>query len=173
MKFGAGPLETRQERICSKRFVILIVSFLFFSTFGPEVFWLQTAEAASAPAARVKPTQKKRAPQRSANNRSPSARKAMRGTASWYGPHFDGKKTASGEIFDQEKLTAAHKTLPLGSKALITNLQNGNSVEVEINDRGPYVGERVIDVSYAAARELGLIEAGVAPVRIELVEETS
>jgi rare lipoprotein A (peptidoglycan hydrolase) len=101
-----------------------------------------------------------------------SKKKTLRGTASWYGPEFDGKKTASGEIFDQEKLTAAHKTLPLGSKAIVTNLKNGNSVEVEINDRGPYVGRRVIDVSYAAAKELGLLESGLAPVQIELLHET-
>lgn len=176
MKFGAGPLEARQERISSKWFVVLIVSllqsYLFFPTSGPEGFWLQTAEAASAPTVRAKPTQKKRASQRPPSNHGPAVKKALRGKASWYGPHFDGKQTASGEVFDQEKFTAAHKTLPLGSKAIVTNLQNGNSVEVEINDRGPYVRERVIDVSYAAARELGLIESGVAPVRIELLEET-
>ncbi len=91
-----------------------------------------------------------------------------RGEASWYGPGFHGRKTASGERFDQQKLTAAHMELPLGTKAVVTNLENGRSVEVEINDRGPYVPGRAIDLSKAAARELGMIEAGVAPVLVEV-----
>jgi rare lipoprotein A len=95
------------------------------------------------------------------------------GHASWYGPNFHGKKTASGEIFDQGKLTAAHKTIPLGTKAKVTNLQNGNTVEVEINDRGPYIGQRVIDVSHAAANALGFVESGLTLVRIELLPEES
>ena len=96
---------------------------------------------------------------------------ALSGTASWYGPRFHGKKTASGEIYDQTKLTAAHKTLPLGSKARVTNLDNGNTVEVEINDRGPFVQGRIIDLSRAAARALGFVESGTAPVRVELIAE--
>ena len=91
-----------------------------------------------------------------------------RGEASWYGPGFHGRKTASGERFDQQKLTAAHMELPLGTKAIVTNLENGRSVEVEINDRGPYVPGRAIDLSKAAARELGMIKAGVAPVLVEV-----
>jgi rare lipoprotein A len=98
-------------------------------------------------------------------------KKVLRGKASWYGPRFHGKKTANGDIFDQRKLTAAHKTLPLGSKAIVTNLKNGNSVEVEINDRGPYVSERIIDVSYAAAKQLGFDKSGTAPVQVELLQE--
>ena len=96
---------------------------------------------------------------------------ALSGTASWYGPRFHGKKTASGEIYDQNKLTAAHKTVPLGSKARVTNLDNGNTVEVEINDRGPFVQGRIIDLSRAAARALGFVESGTAPVRVELIAE--
>lgn len=98
-------------------------------------------------------------------------KKILRGKASWYGPRFHGKKTANGDVFDQRKLTAAHKTLPLGSKAIVTNLKNGNSVEVEINDRGPYVGGRIIDVSYAAAKQLGFDKSGTAPVQVELLQE--
>lgn len=108
---------------------------------------------------------------RQANSRETSNKKVIRGQASWYGPGFHGKKTASGEIFDQGRLTAAHKTLPLGTKAKVTNLENGNTVEVEINDRGPYVGERVIDVSRAAANALGFVESGLTLVRIELLHE--
>ena len=95
---------------------------------------------------------------------------ALNGTASWYGSRFHGKKTASGEIYDQNKLTAAHKTLPLGSKARVTNLDNGNTVVVEINDRGPFVKGRIIDLSRAAAGALGLVETGTAPVKVELIE---
>lgn len=87
------------------------------------------------------------------------------GKASWYGPGFHGKKTASGAPFNQNQLTAAHRRLPLGTKARVTNLGNGKAVEVTINDRGPYGGGRIIDLSYAAARRLAL--NGVGQVSIE------
>jgi rare lipoprotein A len=103
-----------------------------------------------------------------------AAKHKLNGTASWYGPGFHGKKTASGEIYDQNKLTAAHKTLPLGSKARVTNLDNGSAVEVEINDRGPFVEGRIIDLSRAAAGALGFVKSGTAPVQVELISvETS
>jgi peptidoglycan lytic transglycosylase len=89
------------------------------------------------------------------------------GNASWYGPAQNGKETASGETFDQNKLTAAHKTLPLGSTAVVTNLETGKSVEVTINDRGPYVKGRKIDLSRAAARQIGMTKEGVAKVKIQ------
>ena len=89
------------------------------------------------------------------------------GEASIYGESFQGKKTASGEKFDQNDLTAAHPTLPLGTNATVTNLENGKSVDVKINDRGPYVKGRDIDVSKSAAKELGITKDGVAPVKIE------
>ena len=98
-------------------------------------------------------------------------RAAFVGKASWYGPGFIGKKTASGHVFDDNKFTAAHKTLPFGTKAKVTNLDNGKSVNVEINDRGPFVEDRIIDLSQAAAGALGIIDRGVALVRIELVPE--
>jgi rare lipoprotein A len=89
------------------------------------------------------------------------------GKASWYGPGFHGKKTASGERFNQHRLTAAHRHLPLGTKAVVTNLKNGKKVRVTINDRGPYVKKRSIDLSRAAARRLGIEQDGVAWVRIK------
>jgi rare lipoprotein A len=92
------------------------------------------------------------------------------GTASWYGPGFNGRKTASGERFDQNKLTAAHRSLPLDTVVKVTNLDNGKAVKVLINDRGPYVGKRVIDLSHAAARKLDMTEDGTARVRIEVAE---
>jgi rare lipoprotein A len=100
-----------------------------------------------------------------------TAKHALNGIASWYGPGFHGKKTASGEIYDQNKLTAAHKTVPLGTKARVTNLENGSTVEVEINDRGPFVEGRIIDLSRAAARALGFVKLGTAPVQVELIPE--
>jgi rare lipoprotein A len=95
------------------------------------------------------------------------------GTASWYGPGFHGNRTSSGEIYDQYDLTAAHPTLPLGTRVSVTNLQNGREVEVRVNDRGPFVKSRAIDLSYAAARSLGLLGPGTAPVRIEVLGNES
>jgi rare lipoprotein A len=117
------------------------------------------------------PVQAKRKAQVQTKKGSIPENRVIRGEASWYGPGFHGRKTASGKIFDQEKLTAAHKTLPLGTRARVTNLENGNTVEVEINDRGPYVGERVIDLSRAAADRLGFVESGITLVRIELLPQ--
>ena len=91
------------------------------------------------------------------------------GLASWYGPQFHGKLTASGEVFNQWKFTAAHRTFPWGSKVRVTNLANGKAVEVHINDRGPFTKGRIIDVSRAAARALGMIESGTTTVRVELL----
>ncbi len=95
---------------------------------------------------------------------------SMVGLASWYGPEFHGKRTASGEIFDMNDMVAAHRTLPFGTYVRVTNLENGRSVIVRIIDRGPWKKDRIIDLSYAAARALGMIEKGVVPVRIEVVE---
>jgi len=89
------------------------------------------------------------------------------GTASWYGPGFHGHETASGETFDQHALTAAHRTLPLGTEAKVTNLATGQSVQVTINDRGPYVQGRQLDLSQAAATQIGLTKQGLAQVKIE------
>ena len=95
------------------------------------------------------------------------ARYLKQGIASWYGPDFHGKKTASGEIYDMYAMTAAHKTLPISSYARVTNLENQRSVIVRINDRGPFHGKRVMDLSYAAAKKLDLQEAGTGAVEIK------
>lgn len=91
------------------------------------------------------------------------------GIASWYGQEFHGRPTASQEIFDQHDLTAAHRTLPFGTMVLVTNLENGRQVTVRINDRGPFVRGRIIDLSYAAARLLGIVGPGTSRVKIEVV----
>ncbi|MBI2209756.1 MAG: septal ring lytic transglycosylase RlpA family protein [Deltaproteobacteria bacterium] len=92
------------------------------------------------------------------------------GIASWYGPGFHGRPTASGVIYNQNDLTAAHQTLPLGTRVMVTNLANGRSAEVTINDRGPFAKGRIVDLSYAAARTLGMIGPGTIPVRIEVID---
>jgi rare lipoprotein A len=92
------------------------------------------------------------------------------GVASWYGPGFHGNRTANGDVFDQYELTAAHPSLPHGTRVMVTNLDNGRAVEVRINDRGPFVGGRAIDLSYAAARTLDMVDAGLASVRIEVLD---
>ncbi len=94
----------------------------------------------------------------------------LRGMASWYGPGFHGNRAASGEVFDQNEMTAAHRTLPFGTQVRVTNLNNGQSVVVRINDRGPFTGGRVIDLSAAAARAIGMLNSGVAPVRVEVMQ---
>jgi len=91
------------------------------------------------------------------------------GIASWYGPRFHGRKTASGEIYDMYAMTAAHKTLPLSSYARVTNLKNQRSVIVRINDRGPFYGNRVLDLSYAAAKKLDIEQAGSGKVEIKAI----
>ena len=101
---------------------------------------------------------------------APASRSLGNGTASYYGRKFHGRRTASGEIFDMGAMTAAHRTLPFGSLVRVTNPANGRSVTVRINDRGPFSRGRVIDVSRAAAEELGLITRGHATVALELIE---
>lgn len=95
-------------------------------------------------------------------------RKVMSGIASWYGMPFHGRKTASGQVFDMNKLTAAHQTLPLFSKILVENPCNGKTVMVTVNDRGPYIKPRVIDLSREAARQLGILARGIAYVNYEV-----
>ncbi len=94
---------------------------------------------------------------------------SISGQASWYGAQHHGKKTASGERFNQHALTAAHRTLAFGSKVKVTNTLNNKSITVRINDRGPYSKGRIIDLSRAAAQKIDMINSGVAPVRLQLV----
>jgi rare lipoprotein A len=102
-----------------------------------------------------------------------SQTRAMVGEASWYGGKFHGRTTANGETYDMNQLTAAHRTLPFGSKVRVTNPATNESVVVRINDRGPYAGNRVIDLSRAAAKAVRLIGPGVAPVKLEVLASAS
>ena len=92
-----------------------------------------------------------------------------RGIASWYGDDFDGWVTASGDLYDIYGLTAAHRTLPLGTMVRVTNVVNGRQVTIRVNDRGPYVNGRILDLSYAAARELDMVRDGISAVYLEVV----
>jgi len=103
------------------------------------------------------------------SNTAPEVLKSYKGRASWYGARHHGKKTASGELFDKEELTAAHRTLPFGTKVQVTNNQNGKSVIVRINDRGPFRKGLIIDLSYAAARAIGMVRAGISEVELEIL----
>ena len=91
------------------------------------------------------------------------------GEASWYGPGFFGNRTANGEVFRPGTMTAAHRTLPFGTKVKVTNLRNGKETIVRINDRGPFSGHRVIDIAHGAAQHLGLVSSGIAQVRLEVL----
>ena len=104
---------------------------------------------------------------------APATSAVQTGEASWYGAAHQGRRTASGEAYDMYRLTAAHPTLPLGVHVLVTNIKNGRSVEVRVNDRGPTVAGRIIDLSYAAAAVLGAIGDGVIPVRLRVLSMPS
>jgi len=99
--------------------------------------------------------------------RAPQSPTTTIGVASWYGPGFHGRRTSSGERYDQNRLTAAHRTWPLGTSVRVTHLATGQSLVVRINDRGPFVDDREIDLSFEAARRLGMLRAGTARVRLE------
>lgn len=105
-----------------------------------------------------------------AKSRSSFAKKAQVGQASWYGKAFHGRPTASGEEYDMFQLTAAHRSLPLGTYVKVTNLRNGKWAVLKVNDRGPYVGNRILDVSYGAAQVLNFRGRGVEKVSIEVIE---
>ncbi len=95
------------------------------------------------------------------------------GYASWYGPGFHGKLTSSGEVYDMHSMTAAHKTLPLGTAVKVTRTDTGTSIVVRLNDRGPFVAGRIIDLSYSAAHGLGMVGPGTVPVRIEALQRAT
>ncbi|MCZ6872692.1 MAG: septal ring lytic transglycosylase RlpA family protein [bacterium] len=95
------------------------------------------------------------------------------GIASWYGEKFHGRKTANGEVYDMFQLTAAHRFAPLGIHAIVTDLQTKRSVRVRINDRGPFIGQRILDLSYASARQLGMLQRGLTKVKIRFLLDTA
>ena len=135
--------------------------------FRPPPPLLQTASFTPAPPpVQVQPAVPHPRPKAAAPLRSLSPAYHTVGVASWYGPGFHGRLTASGEVYDMNAMTAAHRTLPFGTQVRVTNLANNASLDLVINDRGPFVGQRVIDVSREAANKLGFLNDGLTQVRI-------
>jgi rare lipoprotein A len=112
-------------------------------------------------------------PSREATRIAPDSDAVAIGEASWYGDPYHGRPTASGEIYDKNKMTAAHRTLPFDTWIRVENELNGESVDVRVNDRGPFVTGRIVDLSEAAAREIDMIEDGVVPVTVEVIQEAA
>jgi rare lipoprotein A len=124
---------------------------------------------ASCAAAPVRPVSSPPAP--APVVQQPPTQSTLSGIASWYGPGFNGHRTANGEVYNQDQLTAASTVIPLGSEVMVTNLDNGRAVQVRINDHGPYVKGRKIDLSHEAARTLGIVTPGTARVRIDVLSQ--
>jgi len=131
---------------------MLVASLIFGSPDVPEALTGPVRDGASARAA--------------VTHSSPHSR-VQTGMASWYGRHWQGRPTASGERYDRHQLTAAHRTAPLGTHAIVTNLANGHVVRVRITDRGPHTRQRILDLSYEAARRLDMLHTGAARVKVE------
>jgi rare lipoprotein A len=149
-----------------KKFSFLILKFAVF------IVCLNLLLIACAPKRvpverRIPPSEKQMAKEERIEKRETKA--VQYGVASWYGKDFHGKPTSSGEIYDMYQLTCAHNTLPLGTLVMVTNLENGKSAELKVNDRGPFVKERIIDLSYAGAQILGIYEKGTANVKVEVI----
>ena len=138
---------------------VLVLSLLFTTACLPKQHVRYERRPPASPTARTIPEKVEKR----------ETRGVQYGVASWYGPDFHGKPTSSGEIYDMHQLTCAHNTLALGTTVIVTNLENGRSLELKVNDRGPFVKERILDVSYAGAQILGIYEKGTAFVKVETV----
>ena len=148
------------------RYSPLVILTLLVAACGTPTYKVRVLETPSQPG--LKPTQKPYEVNGERYQPIPSAEGFVeKGVASWYGKDFHGRKTSNGETYDMYAMTAAHKTLPMNVYLKVTNLDNGRSTEVRVNDRGPFVKSRIIDLSYSAAEELGVVGPGTARVRIE------
>lgn len=146
--------------------VLLIILFFLFTACGPRQRVMIDRSMPPPERPEIK-REAKLPPETKIEKRE--TREVQYGVASWYGGEFHGRQTSSGEVYDMFQLTCAHNSLPLGTMVMVTNLENGRSVELKVNDRGPFVKERIIDVSYAAARILGMWGKGTANVKVEWV----
>lgn len=153
----------KRSTFCFTSSLAMVLFVLLFSACGPK---RQVIYERRAPPPEKKEITKEEKPSLEKIEKR-ETRVVQYGVASWYGPDFHGKPTSSGEVYDMYQLTCAHNTFPLGMMLMVTNLENGRSVELKVNDRGPFVKERIIDLSYAAARVLGMWEKGTAPVKVE------
>ena len=139
--------------------------------YGLAVFVLVSLGAAQGPNSSVSvDSQSQKTKTNATASRKPQAKPYQVGTASWYGDYFEGKATASGESYNMYDLTCAHPTLPLGSFVKVTNLRNRKVVVVRVNDRGPIVPGRIIDLSYGAAQALQFNDKGLQPVRLDVIQ---
>jgi len=144
--------------------VFLLVPFFLIAACGPRHV---VTDRRTPPPEKQEVRKEKPVPEAKIEKRE--SREVQHGVASWYGGEFHGRPTSSGEIYDMYQLTCAHNTLPLGTVVMVTNLENGRSLELKVNDRGPFAKERILDVSYAAAQMLGMWEKGTAFVKVEVV----
>ena len=150
--------------------IFLIISFFLFTACGPKHHVVYEKRMPPPEKQEVKKgsvKEEKSVPEVRIEKRE--SREVQYGVASWYGGEFHGRPTSSGEVYDMYQLTCAHNTLSLGTVVMVTNLENGRSLELKVNDRGPFVKERIIDVSYAAAQMLGMWEKGTALVKVEVI----
>jgi rare lipoprotein A len=144
--------------------IFLIISFLLFTACGPRHVVI---DRRTPPSKKQEVKKEKSVSETKIEKRE--SKEVQYGVASWYGGEFHGRPTSSSEVYDMYQLTCAHNTLPLGTIVMVTNLENGRSLELKVNDRGPFVKERIIDVSYAASQMLGMWEKGTALVKVEVI----
>jgi rare lipoprotein A len=150
------------------QYYALLTLVLFLAACGEPAYHVRVLDKPASTSGKVKPTQRAYEVNGQRYQPIPSANGfAEKGLASWYGKKFHGRKTSNGETYDMYAMTAAHKTLPMNVHLKVTNLDNGRSTVVRVNDRGPFVRSRIIDLSYSAAKELGVVGPGTANVRIE------
>jgi len=147
------------------RLVVVIITILIYACSPAPRYNSNSSKIKS-----YKSSQSNTAKKKAVKNKFDKKKTIYRGVSSYYGPNFHGKLTANGEVYDMYGLTAAHKEMPLNTIARVTNLDNGKSLILRINDRGPYVDGRILDCSYGAAKKLGFIKAGTANVEIKVIE---
>jgi rare lipoprotein A len=162
------------ERLRVALYTLLIVIFFLITACGPKHHVVTDRRMPPSEKQEVKKEIAKE--EKSVSEAKPEAKiekgeskEVQFGVASWYGGEFHGRPTSSGEVYDMYQLTCAHNTLPLGTIVMVTNLENGRSLEMKVNDRGPFVKERILDVSYAASQMLGMWEKGTALVKVEVI----
>jgi rare lipoprotein A len=153
-----------------KRFLASSLSALLLCGLAAAASNLDAVSPKSGSSSRSIPVKSIRTEKAKVSKASAKSGKVQVGTASWYGKQFHGRQTASGDTYDMFQFTAAHRTLPLGTLVKVTNLRNGKWVVVKVNDRGPYVGHRVMDVSYGAAQMMGFRQRGLEKVKLEVIE---
>jgi rare lipoprotein A len=153
-----------------KRFLASSLSALLLCGLAAAASNLDAVSPKSGSSSRSIPVKSIRTEKAKVSKASAKSGKVQVGTASWYGKQFHGRQTASGDTYDMFQFTAAHRTLPLGTLVKVTNLRNGKWVVVKVNDSGPYVGHRVMDVSYGAAQMMGFRQRGLEKVKLEVIE---